>query len=92
MFAHILPAIAPIIVALAFVNFAWALVNLASLSFLGLGGEAGSADWGRMLADNRRFLRQNAWAALAPGLALIATATAMNILGDRVNEYLADTK
>lgn len=82
MTRHIWPNIAPITLANAFLNFAFALVSLASLSFLGLGVEPGSPDWGRTLADNRTQLFANPWAALAPGLAIIVTAAAVNILGD----------
>lgn len=90
MFGHILPAIAPIVIAVAFLNFAWALVALSSLSFLGIGGEPGTPDWGRMLADNRGNLFSNPWSALAPGLALLLTATSMNLIGDWLNGRVAD--
>ncbi|MEH1017481.1 ABC transporter permease [Micromonospora sp. CPCC 206060] len=83
---HVWPNVAPVAVANAFLNFAYALVALASLSFLGLGVEPGSPDWGRTLSDNRTQLFTNPWAALAPGLAIILTAAAVNILGDWLYE------
>ncbi|MEU7000956.1 ABC transporter permease [Nonomuraea sp. NPDC046570] len=76
------PNIAPVALASAFLNFAFALVSLSSLSFLGLGVPVGSPDWGRTLADNRTQLLTNPWAVIAPGLAIIATAAALNLVGD----------
>jgi peptide/nickel transport system permease protein len=90
MFRQIVPNITPIIVANSFLNFAFNIVNLAALSYLGLGVDPGTADWGRMLADNQNLLTQNAAAVLGPALALVLTAASVNILGDRLYERLAD--
>ncbi|MFB4291001.1 ABC transporter permease [Nonomuraea sp. ATR24] len=86
MTRHIWPNIASVALANVFLNFAYALVSLSSLSFLGLGVAAGSPDWGRTLADNRTQLLANPWAVIAPGLAVIATAAALNIVGDWLHE------
>ncbi|MGW4421979.1 ABC transporter permease [Streptosporangium sp. NPDC004631] len=86
MIRHVWPNIAPVALANAFLNFAYALVSLASLSFLGLGVPAGSPDWGRTLSDNRTQILANPWAVIAPGLAIIATAAALNIVGDWLYE------
>lgn len=85
---HIWPNIAPVVVGNAFLNFAFALVALSSLSFLGLGVEPGSADWGRTLAENRSHVATNPWAAAAPGLAIILTAAAVSVVGDWVHHRL----
>ena len=82
MFGHILPNIFPIILAYLVLDFAFALVSLAGLSFLGLGVEPGAADWGRMLAENKGLLFSNPWAAVVPALLIILTAAAMNLVGD----------
>lgn len=82
MFGHILPNVMPIILAYVVLDFAFALVSLAGLSFLGLGVEAGAADWGRMLEENRSILSNNAWAAVLPAVLIILTAAAMNLVGD----------
>ena len=79
---HILPNITPIVWANLFVNIAFALVSLSGLSYLGLGVGAQDADWGRQLADGRTLLAQNPAASVAAGLAIIVTATAINIAGD----------
>jgi peptide/nickel transport system permease protein len=85
---YIWPNIAPVVTGNAFLNFGFALVALSSLSFLGLGIAPGSADWGRMLADNRSLLLSNTWAVVAPGLAIIATAAAVNVVGDWLHRRL----
>lgn len=86
MTRHVWPNIVPVALANAFLNFAYALVSLASLSFLGLGVAAGSPDWGRTLADNKGQLFANPWAAVAPGLAIIITAAAVTVVGDWLQE------
>lgn len=88
MTLHLWPNIAPIALANGFLDFAFALVSLASLSFLGLGVGPGSPDWGRTLSNNMGLLQSNAWAAAAPGVAIILMAAAMNVLGDWVYERL----
>jgi peptide/nickel transport system permease protein len=82
MFGHILPNILPIILAYVVLDFAFALVSLAGLSFLGLGVAPGAADWGRMLAENKGLLFSNPWAAVVPAVLIILTAAAMNLVGD----------
>jgi peptide/nickel transport system permease protein len=90
MFRHIWPNVLPVTVANTFLAFAQALVSLAALSFLGLGVPPGTADWGVMLSENRSLLYQDPVAALAPGIAIVIVATAMNLLGDWAQERLAD--
>ena len=82
MFGHVLPNIVPIIFAYVVLDFAFALVALAGLSFLGLGVQPGAADWGRMLAENKSILFTNPWAALVPAILLVLTAASMNLIGD----------
>jgi peptide/nickel transport system permease protein len=57
-------------------------VSLAALSFLGLGVSPGTADWGRMLFENRNILFVNPMAALLPAGAIVITAGSINIIGD----------
>ncbi|AWM28097.1 ABC transporter permease subunit [Sinorhizobium fredii] len=66
LFVHIPPNVAPIILAYVVLDFAFALVNLAGLSFLGLGIEPGTPDWGRMLFENRNILFSKPVALLLP--------------------------
>ncbi len=86
LFVHILPNVLPIIFAYVVLDFAFGLVNLAGLSFLGLGVEPGTADWGRMLFENRGILFSNPMAVLFPALMIILTAGSINIIGDWMYE------
>jgi peptide/nickel transport system permease protein len=88
LFVHILPNVLPIILAYVVLDFAFALVNLAGLSFLGLGVEPGTPDWGRMLFENRTILFTNPVALLLPAAMVILTAVSMNLIGDWLFERL----
>jgi peptide/nickel transport system permease protein len=87
MFRHILPNVLPIAFATMLLNVAFALVAMSALSFLGLGVEPGEPDWGRQLADGRDLLSQNAAAVIVPGVLIIVTAAAINLLGDWLQEH-----
>jgi peptide/nickel transport system permease protein len=89
LFVHILPNVLPIILAYIVLDFAFALVNLAGLSFLGLGVEPGTPDWGRMLFENRNILFSNPVALLLPAGMIILTAVSMNLIGDWLFERFA---
>ncbi|EPE94770.1 ABC transporter permease [Rhizobium grahamii] len=89
LFVHILPNVAPIILAYVILDFAFALVNLAGLSFLGLGTEPGAPDWGRMLFENRNILFSNPVALLLPAGLIILTAISINLIGDWLLERFA---
>jgi peptide/nickel transport system permease protein len=82
LFIHILPNILPLVLAYIILDFAFALVNLAGLSFLGLGVEPGTPDWGRMLYENRNILFSNPVALLLPGAMIVLTTISMNVIGD----------
>lgn len=82
MVAHVLPNILPILVAYVVLDFAFGLVALAGLSFLGLGIPPGTADWGRMLFENRGILFTNPAAVVLPAVLIILTAASMNLVGD----------
>jgi peptide/nickel transport system permease protein len=86
LFVHILPNILPIVLAYVAIDFAFALVNLAGLSFLGLGVEPGTADWGRMLSENRNLIYTNPPGILLPALMIILLAISMNLIGDWIFE------
>lgn len=89
MFLHILPNILPIVAAYVVLDFAFALVSLAGLSFLGLGVSPGQADWGRMLFENRTILFTNPMASLLPAAAIVITAGSINIIGDWIYERIS---
>ena len=91
MVGHVWPNVLPLVVANTFLNFAFSLVALSGLSFLGLGVGPGTADWGRMIADNRNLLFQNPVAALAPALVLVLPRRRPSTSsGDWLYERLSD--
>lgn len=90
MYGHIFPNIAPILVANFATDFAGALVALSGLAFLGLGSQPGTAEWGRMLTDGQPLLFTNPLAAVAPGLAIVALAVSVNLIGDWLYERYAN--
>ncbi|WP_456695399.1 ABC transporter permease [Aeromicrobium sp. P5_D10] len=89
MFRHIWPNVLPLAVSHAFLSFAFALINLSALSFLGLGSTPGSADWGAMLAESQSILLENPLTAVGPALAIILAAVSVNVLGDYAFERLS---
>ncbi len=90
MIRHIWPNLLPLVMANTFLNFAFSLVSLSGLSFLGLGVPLNTPDWGGMLAQNLPLIQSNALACLAPAIALVLTATSMNLIGDWIYERLSD--
>jgi peptide/nickel transport system permease protein len=90
MVAHIWPNVLPLALANAFLTFAFSIVSLTSLSFLGLGVGPGTADWGRMLSDSRTLLFDVPAAALAPGIAIVVAAASVNVVGDWLYERVSD--
>lgn len=88
LFRHVLPnALSPIIVQ-STLNFATALIGAATLSFLGLGVQPPSPEWGAMLATGRAFMQQYPHMIIAPGLAIIVTTYAFNLFGDGLRDAL----
>ncbi|GAB3598541.1 ABC transporter permease [Microbacterium tumbae] len=82
VFTQLIPALTPLIVTSLFIQFTYGVVEVSSLSFLGLGVPVGSPDWGRMLFENRSALSSNVWATAAPGICIVALAVSANIVGD----------
>ncbi len=88
MFRHILPnMIAPIIV-ISTVNIGTAILSAAGLSFLGLGAQPPTPEWGSMLSEARTYLRQCWWMATFPGLAIMMVVLSVNLIGDAMRELL----
>lgn len=90
---HVWPNLLPLVLANFFLNFAFSLVALAALSFLGLGVPLSTPDWGAMLSQNLSLLQSsppNAFAVLGPAAAIVLTATSMNLIGDWIHERLSD--
>jgi len=88
IFRHLLPnAVSPIIVK-ASMDFGFAVLTTASLGFIGLGAQPPTPDWGKMLADGRRYLPEAWWYSTFPGLAIFLIVLGFNLLGDGLRDIL----
>ena len=88
IFVHVLPnAISPSIVS-ATMNVANLILTAASLSFIGLGVQAPTPEWGAMLSASRNYIRNYPYMVLFPGLAIAITVLALNMLGDGLRDAL----
>jgi len=88
IFRHILPNCIPTILVQFALDLGYAILSLAGLSFLGLGVQPPTADWGAMLDEGRSFLLKAPRLALAPGAIIVAVVLEINILCDGVQQYL----
>lgn len=88
IFRHILPNCVSTLMAELTLDFGYAIGNLASLSFLGLGVQPPIADWGNMLQENQTSIYSNTFPVLVPGIAIVVVITAFNLLGDGIQMYL----
>jgi peptide/nickel transport system permease protein len=85
---HVTPnTIAPLTV-IAFFEMARMIITEAALGFLGLGVQPPIATWGNMLADGRDYIRDAWWLSAFPGLAIMITASGVNLLGDGLRDLL----
>jgi peptide/nickel transport system permease protein len=84
---HIIPNIAPLIVAQATIMFGYAMVDLAAVSYLGLGVQPPAANWGVMISENQVGIPEGyPLPALAAGACIVAVVIAFNVLGERLFE------
>jgi peptide/nickel transport system permease protein len=85
---HILPnVVAPIIVA-ATLGMGGAILAAAALSFIGLGSQPPTPEWGRMLSEGRDYLRDAWWISTFPGMAIMLAVLGVNMLGDGLRDVL----
>mgnify|MGYP000179117363 FL=1 len=85
---HLLPAVVSPVVVIATLNLGTVVVATAGLSFIGLGAQPPTAEWGTMLESGREHLRQAWWVVNAPGGAIAVTVLGFNLLGDGLRDRL----
>jgi peptide/nickel transport system permease protein len=85
---HILPNVVAPIIVVGTLGVGAAILIAATLSFLGLGSQPPLPEWGRMLSEGRQYLREQWWIATFPGLAIMLTVLALNMLGDGLRDAL----
>ncbi|MFT5702008.1 MAG: dipeptide transport system permease protein [Desulforhopalus sp.] len=88
MFITILPnCMAPLIVQAA-LSFSTAILDAAALGFLGMGAQPPTPEWGTMLAEAREFILRAWWVVTFPGVAILLTVLAINLMGDGLRDAL----
>ncbi|MCC7038783.1 MAG: ABC transporter permease subunit [Burkholderiales bacterium] len=88
MFGEVLPNCAAPLIVQASLGFSTAILDAAALGFLGLGAQPPAPEWGTMLADAREFVLRAWWVVTFPGLMILGTVLAFNILGDGLRDAL----
>jgi peptide/nickel transport system permease protein len=88
LWRHILPNVVAPILVLVSMNVGWMITETAGLSFLGLGAQPPTADWGSMLADGRQFITVKFHLVTIPGIMILILVLALNILGDALRDAL----
>ena len=91
IFKHILPNIIGPILVTSMLDIGTMMMELAGLSFLGLGAKPPTAEWGSMMSDTRSLITIVPWVTLAPGIAIFISVMIFNLLGDTIRDY-ADPK
>ncbi|MEM7222864.1 MAG: ABC transporter permease subunit [Pseudomonadota bacterium] len=84
----VLPNCLPPLIVQATLGFSSAVLDAAALSFLGMGAQPPTPEWGAMLADAREFILRAWWVVTFPGLAILITVLAFNLMGDGLRDAL----
>ena len=87
VFTEILPNIIGPIVVTASLDIGTSLMEMAALSFLGLGAIPPTPEWGSMISESRSLLQLTPWITLSPGIAIFITVSIFNIFGESLRDY-----
>ena len=85
---HLIPSIAADLAVLASLDVGWAIINISTLSFLGLGVQAPTPEWGLMLNEGRTYMAKAPWLMIYPGIAIVICVVVFNMLGDSIRDVL----
>lgn len=88
IFRHVLPNIAGPILVTSMLDIGTMMMEIAGLSFLGLGAQPPMAEWGSMMSSGRSMLQTYPWIVLSPGLAIFVSVVIFNLLGDTIRDYM----
>ena len=88
LFRHLLPSITSDLAVLASLDVGWAIINISTLSFLGLGVQAPTPEWGAMLNEAKEVLTSNPVQMIAPGAAIVVLVCSFNLMGDALRDLL----
>jgi peptide/nickel transport system permease protein len=88
MFRHILPNVIGPILVYATLGLGIAIMITAGLSYLGLGAQPPSPEWGAMLNQGRQFMRHAWWMPVFPGVAIVIAVLSINLIGDGLQDAI----
>ena len=88
LFRHLFPSITSDLAVLSSLDIGWAIINISTLSFLGLGVQAPTPEWGAMLNEAKEVLTSNPTQMIAPGIAIVALVCCFNLMGDALRDVL----
>jgi peptide/nickel transport system permease protein len=88
LFVYIAPMCIPSVIVRLTLNMAGIILTAASLGFLGLGAQPPAPEWGAMISSGRKFMLDYWWVAVMPGVAILLTSLAFNIVGDTLRDIL----
>jgi peptide/nickel transport system permease protein len=88
VFRHIMPNTITVVLVQATMDLGGAILTGAAMSFLGLGAQPPTADWGRMVSEGRTYFLNQPWYATFPGLAIFLASLSFTLLGDSVRDIL----
>jgi peptide/nickel transport system permease protein len=88
LFVYVAPMCIPSVIVRLTLNMAGIILTAASLGFLGLGAQPPAPEWGAMISSGRKFMLDHWWVAVMPGIAILITSLAFNIVGDTLRDLL----
>jgi peptide/nickel transport system permease protein len=88
LFLYIAPMCTPSVIVRLTLNMAGIILTSASLGFLGLGAQPPAPEWGAMISSGRKFMLDHWWVAVMPGIAILMTSLAFNLVGDTLRDLL----
>ncbi len=88
LFRHVLPNVAPAVIVKMSLEISFAMITVASLGFIGIGVLPPTPEWGSMLSNARSYMPTYWWIAVFPGLAILVSVFAFNLLGEGIRETL----
>ena len=88
IFRHVLPNIVGPILVTSMLDIGTMMMEIAGLSFLGLGAQPPVAEWGSMMSSGRSMLQTYPWIVLSPGLTIFVSVVIFNLLGDTIRDYM----
>ncbi len=89
---HILPNILPPLLVIGTLEMGWAIMDISAMSFLGLGVQSPTAEWGAMIHEGKSYIRTNPELMIYPGLAIMLVIISFNLVGEQLAERFGVSK